>query len=408
MNETRTASAERIGNRTGFTLAELLVVIIIIALLAALSLTVQRTAVQSARRERTNATIRKIDAALTAAYEKYQYRKPDLGSYIENFERIVDNQYPNASDVDKKREVNRRILLFLVKNWNPWLDKDFADTDLSVDVQIAPYITRTILLRELLLCDFPDTYDEAVYEPFLSDSPVHLSYLRELEKAIQKKTSEGDPNAEEHLRTDENLSADLLYLIVMNASPETRGTFLEREIADTNDNGIPEFVDGWGNPIRFLRWAPALEKTNRQPTYTEALLLQQYRLVKQTDDAGDELSTGDGSFYNTDVFYSESYGGYPLSSYDFYTNFDVYYPGLLESSADPFDPMESLSGWLLTPFIYSAGPDGDFGMESSYEAKSDRNGLLILRNPFLDGLDRNIGIDDSDEAADNITNHNME
>ena len=60
----RTWSARSL--RRGFTLTELLLVIIIIAILAAMTMTVQRSAVQSTRRERTIATIRKIDAALTA------------------------------------------------------------------------------------------------------------------------------------------------------------------------------------------------------------------------------------------------------------------------------------------------------------------------------------------------------
>ena len=58
--------------RRGFTLVELLTVIIIIALLATLGLAVQRASVESARRSRTQTTIAKIDHVLSGIYEKYQ------------------------------------------------------------------------------------------------------------------------------------------------------------------------------------------------------------------------------------------------------------------------------------------------------------------------------------------------
>jgi hypothetical protein len=41
------------------------------------------------------------------------------------------------------------------------------------------------------------------------------------------------------------------------ADPAIVGHFREDEFGDTNSNGQREFVDGWGKPIRFLRWAPA-------------------------------------------------------------------------------------------------------------------------------------------------------
>ena len=48
-------------------------------------------------------------------------------------------------------------------------------------------------------------------------------------------------------------SAELLYLIVMGL-PDAETAFNGLEIADTNGNGLNEFVDGWGNPIGFVRW----------------------------------------------------------------------------------------------------------------------------------------------------------
>lgn len=48
-------------------------------------------------------------------------------------------------------------------------------------------------------------------------------------------------------------SAELLYQIVMGM-PEAESAFNSLEFADTDGNGLMEFVDGWGNPIYFIRW----------------------------------------------------------------------------------------------------------------------------------------------------------
>ena len=45
-------------------------------------------------------------------------------------------------------------------------------------------------------------------------------------------------------------------MIVSPGSPEAMEQFNPSEIGDTDQNGLPEFLDGWGRPIRFLRWAP--------------------------------------------------------------------------------------------------------------------------------------------------------
>ena len=358
MRKTFTAQAGRIARR-GFTLTELLLVIIIIAILAAMTMTVQRSAVQSTRRERTIATIRKIDAALTSAYEKYQYRKPDVSYFIESAKERLVERFADFK-LRSKDEQNLWVMGTVIQDistrnnpWTPFLDRD--NFERGIDHQFAPYILRAVMLRELLMIDFPDCLGEVEHNPVFNDttsSPVHLEYRKWLE--VLRRSAGNSPGGD--------ISADLLYPIVMNTSPETRGTFLDRETADTNNNGIPEFVDGWGNPIRFIRWAPALPESNRQPTLAEGVRLARYRVLRRQDLAGDELDAANGADYAHELFYSEAVDSYPTSDYDFYTYFDEYYPGLLETSADPFDPMGSLNGWLLTPLIYSAGPDREYGM----------------------------------------------
>ena len=58
---------------------------------------------------------------------------------------------------------------------------------------------------------------------------------------------------------DSTESAEMLYHLLNNgvlfgAPPVGEGEFNASEVADTDDDGFPEYVDGWGRPIRFYLW----------------------------------------------------------------------------------------------------------------------------------------------------------
>ena len=53
--------------------------------------------------------------------------------------------------------------------------------------------------------------------------------------------------------------AEVLYaLLVEGAGPWgsvfSRDDFTDREVRDTDGDGLPEFVDAWGQPLQFFRW----------------------------------------------------------------------------------------------------------------------------------------------------------
>ena len=43
----------------------------------------------------------------------------------------------------------------------------------------------------------------------------------------------------------------------------SRDDFSDREVKDTDGDGLPEFVDAWGQPLQFFRW-PLLYHTDTQ------------------------------------------------------------------------------------------------------------------------------------------------
>ena len=96
---------------------------------------------------------------------------------------------------------------------------------------------------------------------------------------------------------------------------EARAQFGEHNIGDTDGDGAPEFLDGWGHPISFLRWAPGFDS--------------------QIEINANELSS-------------------PLSASD---------QTRIAKDHDPFDIFRvDANAYRLVPLIYSAGRDESAGI----------------------------------------------
>lgn len=282
------------GDRSAFTLIELLVTISIIATLGAVSITTVRSSIEAAREAQTETTIAKIDSVLTSIYERYQYLRLDMTD--------LPNNLPGE---ERARQ-------------------------------------RIYRMRDLLRCDLPCTTNElgTVSQLDGTYTPLQDSYRL----AVANSAGFGD-----------NYNAELLYLVVTNADPESRAAFSDRDVADTDGNGLLEFVDGWGRPIWWMRWAPGLESSDRQPVL-------------------------------------------PLD------------PANAELDADPFDPLGVGDGWFLVPYVFSAGPDGEPGLmaptAASVEAMNNpfdvNSNLDFDNNAFYPGAP-----DGSKTHKDNIDNHTL-
>ena len=372
--------------RRGFTLVELLTVIIIIALLATLGLAVQRASVESARRSRTQTTITKIDHVLSGIYEKYQYRKVALPDYDDTqldgiLGGSVITDYVNNGQLDMAEQARRT----------------------------AKMIARTAALRELLQMDMPANIGEvlAPLTPvFTERTPLSNLYYKLV-------TAQADPAA--------TTNAELLYMIVMNADPEARTLFHDREIGvweDGERTGGKVFLDGWGNPICFLRWAPGLVDSDRQPTLVEGQLIQGFQVARRYEAGLAALSSDD--LDAIDALFTAS--GCPAGSLAArleaieHDDTDQYYRDfrdLLDRFSDPLDPMGVADGWYLTPLVYSWGPDGEAGMTRP-DDDTVFTPTICCENPFV-GSYLQLGLQDfaneysatyvDQYAKDNITNH---
>jgi hypothetical protein len=124
---------------------------------------------------------------------------------------------------------------------------------------------RLDVLRDLMRMEMPDRWSD-VYDPpatpFLPVGGTKISWPS-VYQAYRGKyaTVTGQPIA---MLTrvpglEEHQGAECLYMIVMEAlaqEGDARETFKPDDVGDVDGDGLPEFIDAWGTPIRFLRWAP--------------------------------------------------------------------------------------------------------------------------------------------------------
>jgi hypothetical protein len=120
-----------------------------------------------------------------------------------------------------------------------------------------------------------------------------------------------------------------LYLIITLATGdgEARSLFGESAIDDTDKDGAHEFIDSWGNPINFIRWAPGFDSQ-----------------VQIDANALDNPPTGT---------VAEAWAAASSGDHD---PFDLYRVQSTWSSSG------ERPAFRLVPLIYSAGRDDEYGI----------------------------------------------
>ncbi len=345
-----TNRSSRSRHRRAFTLIELLVVVMVIGILATFVMVALAGVNQTAKEDRTTALIARINELLMEKYASYQYRRMPPA----NARLALKRQQPG---------------------FEAWLQNNGGYGLVARD--------RLTATRDMMRMELPCTIDEVrgpteARQTLLRDHIQPKPLVPALSRAYYARalrTLNGNLNA----WTPTNESAECLYLILTqmrSGDSSAMEFFTENEIGDTDGDGMNEILDGWGQPIYWLRWAPGFipHKNPEAPELFGFGSTLQVPLVNQPEqeDMFDPMEIG--------ISYAEEFA----------------------------EPIESPSGFgkidrarALLPVIFSAGPDERFGIRTGGVWFSVNSDPYDPRLAHIGGPTTPRG----EGATDNITNH---
>jgi len=333
-NNTLPNSIRSPRRRDGFTLVELMVVVVIIAILGSIIMFAMFNAQDTAREAKTRNMIAKLNALIMARYESYMSRRVPIPPNV---------VAPNAP-------ARNQQLAFI----------------------------RLHMLREIMRMEMPDRWTDVLDGPVtgIRRPAVNQTYLRKISAA---NNGAGVTNG------DGFQGAECLYMIITFGLDDADAitNFSQSDVGDSDNDGLPEFLDGWGRPISFIRWPAG---------FTSAL---QTRAVDEPDPAS---PTKDFDQFN------------PRRINDL--------PNGVPSSRAP-PSKKHPRRFVLYPLVYSGGPDRkyDLAIGAAPFSYSFKVGMVGYVDPYLYipspqgkfqvGAPEDLDGDGSLDNGDNIHNHDL-
>lgn len=313
--------------RPAFTLVELLVVMGILAMMASMVLVGLSSAAEQARLNRTRSQVQKIHELLMPRWEEYRYRR-----------------VPPSSAANPRLKARDRVdaIRALMRMEMPCHRQDIQ---LGINGDII---------------DIGDPTNLITTEPGL---------WHRYRRAVASRTSSGDFD-DTNGWTKLNDDAECLYLILESIQVgDSNGLdyFKDSELADTDGDGMPEVLDGWGNPIHFVRWAPGFVGVRSNLHRNDA------------PDPIDPLGVRGGRLQSTGT--------------GIYDHFPLY------------------------PLVFSSGPDGQADiaikfataaeLEATINGSPPNDPYFFGSSAVLLGTEMDTNSNSVDEYFDNITNHQL-
>jgi len=210
----------RISRRcaSGFTLIELMVTMSIMAILAAAMAYVMAGAQETAQIAKTRTLIARLHTLVTQKYESYRYRRLPV--------TIPPGLSPPMAAQVRCDAIRQLMRMEMPERWTDIKDDPVPITNPTTG-------TKTIVMQRPAC------------------SQAYLAFFNSINIAANTAFQQ-DPT---HYQ-----GAKCLYLLVTMGLEDTdvMENFSEGDIADFDKTGCKVFLDAWGNPIEFLRWAPGL------------------------------------------------------------------------------------------------------------------------------------------------------
>jgi len=282
----------------------------------------------------------------------------------------------------------KKIDQLIIQRWDEILHKPLpiqlsplGATPTGQEIQ-ARKLQVLIARRELLRLEMPERITD------ISDNPVVFpgGYVMPLPATTSTFRRKAVFNASQgNVWTEQYQGAECLYLILSVMQDQDSSAldfFFPGEIGDMDNDGMPEILDGFNQPIGFLRWAPGF-------SYRPGIHIPRHQSR-----------------------YSDIQDINPIDSPDA-TDMGAADPRLYDDNArnDPYN---------LFPLIMSAGRDGQFGLigipdedpDPSFNGVSYHS-LSNPNDPFYSVFTETdstliLGSPVNDMAIDNISNHQIE
>ena len=243
----RETSTARFRSREAFTLVEILIVISIIILLMTLMGAVIGNSVKKAREAATATLIEKIDKLLDERTKGFDRATKSL-----DFQRIIAAR-KQALETGGIFGVSPKVLSAVARKYffKANFPQRYADLD---DVLTFP------------MGSTPNGVPDAIeFDPTLKPEDANGNgALDGGEDTNSNGVLDGYVHAKHKPETES--SALLYYMLtrmqVFGVPPVGESDFSTSEYRDTDGDGLLEFVDGWGRPLRFYRWPTRLLKPN--------------------------------------------------------------------------------------------------------------------------------------------------